>query len=65
MKWYALSDESILTALGDCGDEDAARAIADDLLPGGTWVWIMDAESTRDWVDNLNTFLTRDEEGTL
>ena len=51
-KYYCLSSDSLLYALGDHGDFEAAEATAKDLHLDP--VWIFGEESFQSWRDSLN-----------
>lgn len=52
-QWFALHGDSTMTALGDCGDFEAADEIAQDL--GLDPMWLIDPEMAKQWVDTFKT----------
>ena len=53
-QWFALHDDCTITALGDCGDYEAADEIAQDL--GLDPMWLISPQMAKECV---NTFKSR------
>ena len=53
-QWFALHGDSTMTALGDCGDFQAADEIAQDLGLDHV-IWLVDPEMAQEWVDTFKT----------
>jgi len=55
-QWFALTDNSELLPLGDCGDYEAADEIATDALSGtaSNVMWLIDPEIAMHWLETLS-----------
>tara|TARA_B100000963_G_C22391347_1_gene564628 strand:+ start:483 stop:683 length:201 start_codon:yes stop_codon:yes gene_type:complete len=52
-QWFAVHHDSTMSALGDCGDFQAANEIAQDM--GLDPMWIVDPKTAKQWVDTFKT----------
>jgi hypothetical protein len=58
-QYFALDVEGVLTALGDCGDYEAADEIASDL--GINALWLINADIAKQWVETINKQIEENE----
>mgnify|MGYP003652939886 CR=1 FL=1 len=52
-QWFALHVSGDLAAIGDCGDFETAKEIAQDFYENMSEVWIISPEQAQEWADQL------------
>ncbi len=52
-EWFALTVDSKLFHLGNCGDYDAAEEVAQDALAEENIMWLIDGTLAQAWIKTL------------